>query len=139
MGRTQGRTSPSRTCTQLEHFQEVIPSMIPDFDEKVAVEIRDFAINEGIDEGLLNAIVDPAIVKFIDDYRRLKQGVSKGAAKRKAAPAKKAIPTKKAKSPTKKKQDAEAMRKARAFKEDASQEDQMAFLRDFANKSLSGN
>ena len=87
----------------------------------------------------MNAIVDPTIVKFIDDYRRLKQGVSKGAAKRKAAPAKKAIPTKKAKSPTKKKQDAEAMRKARAFKEDASQEDQMAFLRDFANKSLSGN
>lgn len=125
--------------TQLEHFQEVIPSMIPDFDEKVATDIRDFAIEEGIDEGLLNAIVDPTIVKFIDDYRRLKQGVSKGAAKRKAVPAKKAIPTKKAKSPTKKKQDAEAMRKARAFKEDASQEDQMAFLRDFANKSLSGN
>ena len=125
--------------TQLAHFQEVIPTMIPDFDEKVASEIRDFALDEGIAEGLLNSIVDPTIVKFIDDYRRLKQGVSKGAAKRKAVPAKKAVPTKKAKSPAKKKQDAEAMRKARAFKEDASEEDRMAFLRDFASKSLSGN
>jgi hypothetical protein len=124
--------------TQLVHFQEVIPSLIPDFDENVASEIRDFALAEGIEEGLLNAVVDPSIVKFIDDYRRLKQGAEKGAAKRKAVPAKKAVPTKKAKSPAKKKQDAAAMRRARAFKEDATPDDHMAFLRDFANKSLSG-
>ena len=46
------------------------------------------------------------------------------------------LPTKKAKTATKKKADAEQMRKARAFKEDASSDDQMAFLRDYASKSL---
>lgn len=122
---------------QLEAFQKEIPSLIPDFDEKVAMDIRDFAVSEGIAEGLLDSVVDPTVVKFIDDYRRLKQGVSKGAAKRKAVPAKKAVPTKRAKPAAKKKQDAEAMRKARAFKSDASEADQMAFLRDFASKSLS--
>ena len=95
-----------------------------------------FAIEEGIEEGLLSSVVDPMVVKFIDDYRRLKQGVNKGTAKRKAAPAKKAIPVKKSKSTANKKQNAESMRKARAFKENSSSEDQMAFLRDFASKSL---
>ena len=121
---------------QIQHFQEVIPSLIPDFDEKVANSIREFAIEEGIGEGLLDNVVDPKIVKFIDDYRRLKQGVSKGTAKRKAVPAKRALPTKKAPPASKKKQDAAKMRKARAFKEGSSQDDQMDFLRDYASKSL---
>ena len=121
---------------QLEVFQETIPSLIPDFDDKVALDIRDFALEHGIAENLLNSVVDPNVVKFIDDYRRLKQGVSKGKAKRKAVPAKKALPTKKAKPSTKKKQDQEKMTKARAFKDGASEDDQMAFLRNYASKSL---
>ena len=121
---------------QIQNFQEIIPTMIPDFDEKVATSIRDFALERGIAEGLLNGIVDPNVVKFIDDFRRLEQGVSKGAAKRKATPAKKAVPTKKAKPAAKKKADQEKMTKARAFKDDASADDQMAFLRDYASKSL---
>ena len=121
---------------KIQNFQEVIPTMIPDFDEKVATDIRDFALERGIAEELLNGIVDPNVVKFIDDFRRLEQGVSKGAAKRKAAPAKKAVPTKKAKPAAKKKADQEKMTKARAFKDDASADDQMAFLRDYASKSL---
>jgi len=121
---------------QLASFSETIPSLIPDFSDEVAMSIRDFAIEEGIEEGLLSSVVDPMVVKFIDDYRRLKQGVNKGTAKRKAAPAKKAIPVKKSKTPANKKQNAEDMRKARAFRENSSDEDQMAFLRDFASKSL---
>ena len=121
---------------QIQNFQEVIPTMIPDFDEKVATSIRDFALERGIAEELLNGIVDPNVVKFIDDFRRLEQGVSKGAAKRKAAPAKKAVPTKKAKPAAKKKADQENMVKARAFKDGATQDDQMAFLRNYASKSL---
>ena len=122
--------------TQLASFSETIPTLIPDFSDEVAISIRDFAIEQGIEEGLLSSVVDPMVVKFIDDYRRLKQGVNKGTAKRKAAPAKKAIPVKKSKSTANKKQNAESMRKARAFKENSSSEDQMAFLRDFASKSL---
>ena len=58
--------------------------------------ICDFALKKGIAENLLDSVVDPNIVKFIDDYRRMEAGLSKGAAKRKAAPQKKAIPAKKA-------------------------------------------
>ena len=122
---------------EMEHFAAAIPDMIPDFNEQVAQDIRKFAIDEGINPDVLDQITDPQIVKFVDDYRRLKQGVSKGAAKRKAAPAKKAVPTKKAKPAAKKKADAEKMTKARAMKADASPEDQMAFLRNYASKSLS--
>ena len=121
---------------QLTHFQEAIPSMIPDFDDKVAQDIRTFAMEEGISEGLLHSVVEPNVVKFIDDYRRLKQGVNKGTAKRKAVPAKKALPTKKAPPAKKKAADREKMVKARAFREDASQEEQMDFLRQHASKSL---
>ena len=120
----------------INNFQEVIPTLIPDFSEDVANSIRAFALEEGIGEGLLDNVVDPHIVKFIDDYRRLKQGVKKGTAKRKAVPAKRALPTKKAPPAQKKKQDAEKMRKARAFKEGSSADDQMDFLRDYASKSL---
>ena len=122
---------------QIEHFAEVIPSMIPDFSEEVAGKIRDFAIEEGIDAAVLDTITDPTIVKFVDDYRRLKQNVSKGTAKRKAAPVKKRVPAKKATPAKKKQEDKAKMVKARAFREDASQEDQMDFLRQYASKSLS--
>ena len=122
---------------QLNHFQEVIPDLIPDFNEDVAMEIRKFALDKGISEGLLDTVVDPNIVKFIDDYRRMEQNVSKGKAKRKAAPVKKAVPAKKAPPAAKKKADAEAKRKAKAFSDNASKSDQDAWLKDFANKSLS--
>ena len=121
---------------QLDHFNKEIPNMIPDFNEKVANDIREFAIKEGIQPEILDQITDPAIVKFVDDYRRLKQGVNKGTAKRKAVPTKKALPTKKAKPATTKAKEKANMVKARAFKENASADDQMDYLRQFANKSL---
>ena len=121
---------------QIDHFQKEIPNLIPDFNDKVADSIRTFALEEGIAPEVLNQITDPKIVKFVDDYRRLKQGLNKGAAKRKVIPAKKALPTKKAPPATKKAADKEKMVKARAFKENASQDDQMDFLRQYASKSL---
>ena len=75
--------------------------------------------------------LDPNVVKFVDEFRRLKQGIKSGAKKRAKIPAKK-MPAKKAKTPTKQKQDQAAMTKARAFKNDASKEDQIAFLKRFA-------
>lgn len=120
---------------QLENFQKAIPEMIPDFNEKTAVAIREFAIAEGIQPEVLDTIVDPVIVKFVDDYRRLKQGVTKGTAKRKATVVKKA-PVRKAKTRSQKEVDQETKIRQRAFAEDSSNEDQMAFLRGLANKSL---
>jgi hypothetical protein len=121
--------------SKMQHFQEVIPQMIPDFSEKVAVEIREFALENGIADELLNSVIDPNVVKFIDDYRRLKNGINKGAAKRKDIPTKK-VPTKKPAAANKKATDKEKMVKARAFKEGASKDDQMDFLRQYASNSL---
>jgi len=120
---------------QLENFQKAIPEMIPDFNEKTAKAIREFAIAEGIQPEVLDTIVDPVIVKFVDDYRRLKQGITKGSAKRKATVVKKA-PVRKAKTRSQKEVDQEARIRQRAFAEDSSNEDQMAFLRGLAEKSL---
>jgi len=120
---------------QLEHFNKTIPEMIPDFNEKTATAIREFAIAEGIKPEVLDTITDPIIVKFVDDYRRLKQGITKGSAKRKATAIKKA-PVRKAKTKSQKEVDYETKIRQRAFAEDSSNEDQMAFLRGLAEKSL---
>ena len=120
---------------QLDYFNKIIPEMIPDFNEKTATAIREFAISEGIKPEILDTITDPIIVKFVDDYRRLKQGVTKGSAKRKATVVKKA-PLRKAKTRAQKEIDQETRIRQRAFSEDASNDDQMAFLRGLAEKSL---
>jgi hypothetical protein len=129
------KLTEEKFAEQIKHFQKVIPEIIPDFNEKLAVEIRDFALENGVSNELLNQIVDPNVVKFIDDYRRLKAGITKGAAKRKEVVTKK-VPTKKPVSATKKAVDKEKMIKARAFKEGASEDDQMNFLKQYASKSL---
>lgn len=121
---------------QLNVFNESIPTLIPGFNETVAKDIRAFALKEGINEQVLDTIIDPAIVKFVNDYRILKQGVSKGSAKRKAAPTKK-IPTRKAKPVQQKQIDAAQALRKRALSNDSSKEDQDAFLKSYAERSLS--
>ena len=121
---------------QIEYFNNAIPDMIPDFNQDTAMAIREFAIGEGIAPELLDTVADPVLIKFVDDYRRLKQGVSKGAAKRKTKAVKKA-PIRKAKTRTQKEVDAQTRIRQRALSEDASQDDQMAFLRGLAERSLS--
>jgi len=123
---------------QLDNFSKTIPTMIPDFNEKTAKAIREFAVKEGISEELLDSVVDPKIVKFVDDYRRLKEGVSKGKAKRKVI-ATRRVPNKKAKTKSQKEIDEASMLRQRAFDPDSSEEDQMAFLRDYAEQSLTNN
>lgn len=119
----------------LEGFGQVINEYVPDFNEQVAAEIRDFALQEGLSEEVVGSIIDPTVVKFVNDYRKLKQGITKGEAKRKAAPSKK-VPIKKERTSQKKKTDRDQMIKARAFKENASPDDHMAFLKQYASKSL---
>lgn len=121
---------------QINFFNENIEQYVPGFDEQVAASIRSFAVSEGIAENIVDTIADPVVVKVLNDYRLLKEGVNKGQAKRKAVPSKKAIPAKKGKTVNQKNNDRVKMQKARAFKEDASKEDQMAFLREYAQKSL---
>ena len=123
---------------QLDNFSKVIPTLIPDFNEDTAKAIREFAISEGINQEFIESITDPHIVKFVDDYRKLKQGVTKGTAKRKTVATRKA-PVKKAKTKTQKEVDQATRIRDRAFAEDASNEDQMAFLRGYAEQSLGNN
>ena len=129
------KLSDERWKEQIDNFNKEIPNYIPDFNSKVAGDIREFMLSEGIDAAVLDNIVDPKIVKVMNDYRQLKQGVTKGTAKRKAIPTKK-VPAKKATPAQKKEQDRAAMVKARAFKEDASVDDQMAFLKQHASRTL---
>jgi hypothetical protein len=120
---------------QLEYFNQTIPEMIPDFNEETAMAIREFAIEEGIAPEILDTIADPSIVKFVDDFRRLKQGVTSGQAKRKKASVKRA-PVKKATSAKKKKAQQQQQVANRAFAEDATEAEQMDFLRGLAQRSL---
>jgi len=131
----QNKIAEQKWQEQINVFNEQITTMIPDYNEQTAKEIREFALSEGLPEDVVNAIVDSNIVKFVNDYRVLKTGLTKGQAKRKQVVSKK-VPVKKAKTSAKKKVEKESMVKARAFREDASNDDQMAFLKQLASKSL---
>ncbi len=121
---------------QIKHFNDSINELIPDYNESTATSIREFAISEGMKPEVIDMITDPAIVKFVDDFRRLKQGVTKGTAKRKAVPAKR-IPTRKAKSVNEKKNQKAADLRTRALRSNSSKSDQDAFLKTLAERSLS--
>jgi len=88
--------------SQVEAFREEIPRLVPDWSEEVAMANRKFALELGLNEQLVDSIVDPVVVSVIDGYRRLKETTSKGAIKRKKAPVKR-VPTKKPVSKTNKK------------------------------------
>ena len=116
-------------------FYDNIQELIPDYNEEVSKQINEFAINEGIPEEIIKSLVSPEVAKFVNDYRLLKVGVTKGEAKRKQVVTKR-VPVKKVKSSQTKKANKESMIKARAFKEDASKDEQMAFLKQLASRSL---
>ena len=120
---------------QIKHFNDTIPTLIPGFNESIAKEIREFAITEGIPAAVLDTIADPIIVKFVDDYRKLKQGITKGTAKRKANITKKA-PLRKTKSTAKKAEDADTALRKKTLSGKANDSEQMDFLRGLAKRSL---
>jgi hypothetical protein len=120
---------------KVESFFTDIEEIIPGYDEKYAENLRGFGEEIGLSQDFMATVADVSIVKALDDYRKLKQGVKTGAKKRAKASIKKA-PVKKAKPAQQRRQDADKMTKARAFRDGASQDEQMAFLRNYASKSL---
>lgn len=112
----------------LEQFNKDIPSLIPEFSEKVATDIRTFAIKEGIPETLLDVIYDAKVIKFINDYRKLKQTVDAGSVKRKDTPTK-SIPTKKGTPAADRQKAAESNNRNKVLSGDSSQKDQLDFLK----------
>jgi hypothetical protein len=81
-------------------FNEDIKTVVPDFNQEA---VREFALAEGIPEDFLDIIMDANVVKFVDDYRKLKQQTSKGSVKRKSATKAKGIPTKRKSTATQRK------------------------------------
>ena len=120
------------------YFNEHVTEYIPDWSESVQKDVREFALEKGLPEAIVDTVTNPAIVKLLDDYRRLEQNIESGAKKRVKAPVKK-MPAKKGKAPAKKKQDAEKMVHARAMRDNASPEDHMDYLRQHASKTLFGS
>ena len=119
----------------LSKFQEDITTYVPDFNEKVAKDIREFALNEGLPEELLNQIYDARVVKVLDDYRKLKTAKDKGAEKRKQAVTKKSIPVKKGKSIDEVKAGKTKSTRAKVLTGEGSERDQLDFLRNISSIS----
>ena len=119
----------------LKSYNERITTLVPDYSEKVAKAIREFAIKEGISEELLGSIYDPQIVKFINDYRKLKTAKDTGAVKRKAAPTVKSVPSKKGTPKSQKEQQAAVNTRSKVLSGEGSKQDELDFLKRISSVS----
>jgi hypothetical protein len=119
----------------LKQYEENIVTLIPDYSEKVALSIREFALKEGIPEELLESVYDPKVVKFINDYRKLKTAKETGEAKRKATPNVKSIPSKKGTSSSQKEKQAVNQNRAKVLNGQGSKQDELDFLKRISSVS----
>lgn len=119
----------------LKSYNERITTLVPDYSEKVAKSIREFAIKEGISEDLLGSIYDPQIVKFINDYRKLKTAKDTGAVKRKAAPMVKSVPSKKGTPKAQKEKQAANVSRSKVLSGEGSRQDELDFLKRISSVS----
>ena len=77
-------------------------------------------------------INDAAVIKFIDDYRKLKQKATKGTVKRKAAPKAKSSPVKKGPSRNKKQETANLNTRNKVLTGEGTAGDQLDFLKNLS-------
>jgi len=119
----------------VEHFNATIHEHISDWDDSVAAAVRTFALEEGLPESLLNVVTDPAIIKFVDGYRRMKTNVSTGAKKRAKVVTKKA-PPKKGQSSRQKDQTRKLSTRNKVLSGNGDASDEQDFLRSIAARSL---
>jgi membrane-associated HD superfamily phosphohydrolase len=119
----------------LKEFNEKITEVIPDFSEKTAKSIREFALKEGLPEGILDVIYDANIVKFINDYRKLKTAKETGEVKRKAAPKVKSVPSKKGTPQSQKEKQTINENRSKVLSGQGSNQDQLDFLKRISSVS----
>jgi len=119
----------------LKQYEDNIVNLIPDYSEKVAKSIREFAIKEGIPEQLLEAVYDPNVVKFINDYRKLKTAKETGEVKRKASPNVKSIPSKKGTPTSQKEKQAVNQNRSKVLAGQGSKQDELDFLKRISSVS----
>ena len=63
---------------KLQHFQENVSSVIPDWSEDVAMANREFALSKGIPEQLLGTMVDLNVIKLVMISVDLRQALTRG-------------------------------------------------------------
>jgi hypothetical protein len=119
----------------LKQYQERITDLIPDYSEKVAISVREFAIKEGIPEQLLEAVYSPEVVKFINDYRKLKTAKETGEAKRKAAPAVKSVPSKKGTPTSQREREQISNSRSKVLSGQGTKQDELDFLKRISSVS----
>jgi hypothetical protein len=122
---------------QVEHFNEVVKDLIPDWSEGVAKSNREFALSIGLDERMVDTMTDPAMVKAIDGYRRLSENSDKGIAKRKKTPVKR-VPTKKPSSAKTKKSNRVDEARSRVKKGKATSKDEELLFDNIIDRALGG-
>ena len=119
----------------LRQYEENIVNLIPDYSEKVAKNIREFAIKEGIPEQLLEAVYDPNVVKFINDYRKLKTAKETGEATRKATPNVKSIASKRGNTTSQKEKQSINENRSKVLTGQGSKQDELDFLKRISSVS----
>lgn len=119
----------------LKAYEDNISKVIPDYSDKVAKSIREFAVKEGLPETILDVIYDVNIVKFINDYRKLKTAKETGEVKRKAAVSVKSVPTKNGLPATKKAQQATTENRSKVLSGQGSKQDELDFLKRISSVS----
>ena len=87
---------------------------------------------EGIPIDLLPMISNAKVVKFIDDYRKLKHKATKGSVKRKAAPKAKSSPVKKGPSVNKKQEKQKLTTRNKVLTGTGTEGDQLDFLKNLS-------
>lgn len=110
----------------MEKFEEDIKTILPDFDSEA---VRQFALDEGVPQEFLDIIMDANVVKFVDDYRKLKQKTTKGSAKRKTARKAKGVPTKRKTTASQRKARNQAALRDQVLSGKASEEGELEFLK----------
>jgi hypothetical protein len=119
----------------LKQYQEKIVNLIPDYSDKVASSIRDFAVKEGIPAELLESVYDPNVVKFINDYRKLKNAKETGEMKRKASPNVKSIPSKKGTTTSQREKEGASNNRNKVLSGQGSKQDELDFLKRISSVS----
>ncbi len=117
----------------LEKFQKDIQQIpdLKDFTPALAQSIRAFAIEEGLSEELVDSIYHAPVIKMLNDYRKLKNGLKAGSVKLEKQEGIKKAPLKQGISQTPSKA-AEVQRQAlrkKALSGEANADEQMAFLK----------
>jgi hypothetical protein len=119
----------------LKEYESKITDLIPDYSEKVAKSVREFAIKEGVPEALLDNIYSPEVVRFINDYRKLKTAKDTGEAKRKTVPVTKSIPSKKGTPQSQKEREQTSTSRQKVLSGQGSKQDELDFLKRISSVS----